>query len=110
MYSSVAARSVEIATLRAIGFRPDSVVLSVLTEAFLLAALGAILGTVIVWLLFSGNVISTKLGAGRVITRLSLQSSLVALGMLWALAISVVGGSFPAVRAARVSVVEALRG
>lgn len=109
MYSSVAVRSVEIATLRAIGFRPDAVVIAVLTEALFLALLGAILGTVIVWLLFSGNAISTKFGAGRAITRLSLEPSLIALGMLWALAISLVGGLFPAVWAARVPVVEALR-
>jgi putative ABC transport system permease protein len=109
MYSSVAARSIEIATLRAVGFRPNSVVMAVLTETLLLAVLGAILGTAIVWLLFSGNAISTKAGAGRVITQLRLGPSLVALGMVWAVAISIVGGLLPAVRASRLSIVEALR-
>jgi putative ABC transport system permease protein len=109
MYSSVAARNVEIATLRAVGFRPNSVVIAVLTEALLLAILGAILGTAVVWLLFSGNAISTKVGAGRVITQLRLAPSLIMLGMIWAVSISIAGGLFPAVRASRVPIVEALR-
>jgi putative ABC transport system permease protein len=109
MYSSIAARNVEIATLRAVGFRPNSVVVAVLTEALFLAVLGAILGTAVVWLLFSGNAISTKVGAGRVITQLRLGPSLVLLGMIWAVAISIAGGLFPALRASRLPIVEALR-
>jgi putative ABC transport system permease protein len=109
MYSSVAVRSIEIATLRAVGFRPDAVVIAILTEALLLAVLGAVLGTAVVWLLFNGHAISTKVGAGRVITQLRLAPSLILLGMIWAIAISIVGGIFPAVRAARLPVVEALR-
>jgi len=109
MYSSVAVRSVEIATLRAVGFKPDAVVIAILTEALFLAVLGAILGTAIVWFLFSGHAITTKVGAGRVITQLRLAPSLILLGMIWAIAISIVGGIFPAVRAARLPIVEALR-
>jgi putative ABC transport system permease protein len=109
MYSSVAVRSVEIATLRAIGFRPDSVVIAILAEALFLAVLGAVLGTAVVWFLFSGHAISTKAGAGRVITQLRLAPSLILLGMIWAVAISLVGGIFPAVRASRLPIVEALR-
>ena len=109
MYSSVAARSVEIATLRAVGFRPNSVVLAVLTEALFLSILGALLGTAVVWALFSGHAISTKAGAGRVITQLRLGPSLIMLGMAWAVAISILGGLFPALRASRLPIVEALR-
>jgi putative ABC transport system permease protein len=109
MYSSVAARNVEIATLRAVGFGPNAVVAAVLTEALFLAILGAAFGTAVVWLLFSGNPISAKVGAGRVITQLRLGPSLVMLGMIWAVAISMAGGLFPAVRASRLPIVEALR-
>ena len=109
MYSSVAARNAEIATLRAIGFRPGAVVAAVLTEALFLAILGAVLGTAVVWLLFNGNAISTKVGAGRVITQLKLGPNLMMLGMIWAIGISIVGGLFPALQAARLPIVEALR-
>ena len=109
MYSSVAARHVEIATLRAVGFRPTSVAVAVLTEALLLAVLGAILGTVVVWLLFAGNPISTQFGAGRVITQLQLGPALLMLGMVWAIAISTLAGLFPAIRASRQPIAEALR-
>jgi putative ABC transport system permease protein len=109
MYSSVAVRGVEIATLRAVGFRADAVVMAVLTEALFLAILGAILGTAVVWLLFSGHAIGTQVGAGRVMTKMRLGPSLILLGMIWAIAISIVGGIFPAVRASRLPIAEALR-
>ena len=65
--------------------------------------------TAVVWLLFSGNAISTKVGAGRVITQLRLGPSVVMLGLIWAVVISIVGGLFPALRASRLPIVEALR-
>src|SRR4029079_8172523 len=63
LYSAVAVRTAEIATLRAIGFGPSGVVVSVLAEALLLSLLGALLGAAVAWLLFNGNLLST--GGGQ---------------------------------------------
>jgi putative ABC transport system permease protein len=110
MYSAVSVRSREIATLRAIGFGASAVVLSVLIEAILLSVMGALIGAGLAWLFFNGNVVST-LGSNftQVVFRLSVSPSLVVLGILWACAIGLIGGLFPAIRAARLPVATALR-
>jgi putative ABC transport system permease protein len=111
LYSAIAARTEEIATLRAIGFGPSGVVVSVLAEALLLSLLGALLGAVVAWLLFNGNALST--GGGEfnsdVSFRLLIGPSLFAVGIVWACAIGFLGGLLPAIRAARLPVAVALR-
>ncbi len=110
MYAAVAARAREIATLRAVGFRNGPVVLSVMLETLLLAALGGILGGLVTWLLFNGYTAST-LGANfsQVVFQFRVTPHLLWNGLKWALAIGLVGGLFPAVRAARLPVTTALR-
>jgi len=111
LYSAVAARTAEIATLRAIGFGPSGVVVSVLAEALLLSLLGALLGAAVAWLLFNGNALST--GGGEfnsdVSFRLLVGPSLFAVGIVWACVIGFLGGLLPAIRAARLPVAVALR-
>jgi putative ABC transport system permease protein len=111
LYSAVAARTAEIATLRAIGFGPTGVVVSVLTEALLLSLLGALLGAAVAWLLFNGNALSTGGGEfnSEVAFRLLVGPSLVGVGIVWACVIGLVGGLLPAIRAARLPVAVALR-
>jgi putative ABC transport system permease protein len=112
MYSAVSARSLEIATLRALGFGATSVVISVFAEALLLSLLGAVLGTIAAWVFFDGNVISTSAGGNgisQLVFALTLTPALIVLGIVWACAIGLVGGLFPAVRAARLPVAQALR-
>jgi putative ABC transport system permease protein len=110
MYSAVSVRSREIATLRAMGFGSAAVVLSVLIEAMLLSVMGALIGAGLAWLFFNGNVVST-LGSNftQVVFRLAVSPALVVLGVLWACAIGLLGGLFPAIRAARLPVATALR-
>jgi putative ABC transport system permease protein len=110
MYSAVSVRSREIATLRAIGFGASAVVLSVLIEAMLLSVIGALIGAGLAWVFFNGNVVST-LGSNftQVVFRLAVGPSLVVLGIVWACVIGLVGGLFPAIRAARLPVATALR-
>jgi putative ABC transport system permease protein len=110
MYSAVSVRSREIATLRAIGFGASAVVLSVLIEAMLLSVVGALIGAGLAWAFFNGNVVST-LGSNftQVVFRLAVDPALVVLGVVWACAIGLVGGLFPAIRAARLPVATALR-
>jgi putative ABC transport system permease protein len=105
LYASVDSRRREIATLRAIGFGGKPVVIAVLVEGMLLALPGAFLGAAIAWLLFNGNVVST---AG-LIFKLKVTPHLLVVSVLWALAIGLIGGSLPALRAARLSVAAALR-
>src|SRR5260221_13046288 len=63
MYSAVAARGLEIATLRAIGFGALPVLLSVMFEALLLSLLGGIIGASLCWLFFNGHSVTTLGGA-----------------------------------------------
>jgi putative ABC transport system permease protein len=111
MYSAVSARSREIATLRAIGFGPVSVVISVFVEALLLALVGGSLGALAAWVMFNGHSVDTLGGGfgGQLIFDLAVTPALVAIGIVWACAIGVVGGLFPAIRAARLPVATALR-
>jgi putative ABC transport system permease protein len=109
MYSAVSARSVEIATLRAIGFGAGGVVTSVLVEALLLALLGAAIGAVVATVLFNGNSISLGGTTGSLVAEMRVTPVLLGAGIVWACAVGLVGGLFPAIRAARLPVATALR-
>jgi putative ABC transport system permease protein len=112
MYSAVSARALEIATLRAIGFGAASVVFSVFAEALVLSLLGAIIGCAAAWVFFDGNIINTSVGGGgisQLVVALTLTPALIVLGIVWACVIGLIGGLFPAMRAARLPVAQALR-
>jgi len=113
MYSAVSTRSVEIATLRAIGFSGSAVVVSVFVEASLLALAGAALGVLLVYAGFDGRVVSTvgdTVGNNpQLVYALSVTPALMATGVALACVIGLAGGLFPAVRAARLAVAVALR-
>ncbi|HEY0943325.1 MAG TPA: ABC transporter permease [Steroidobacter sp.] len=110
MYSAVSARLQEIATLRALGFGPTAMVMSVLAEALVLALIGGVIGALLAWLFFNGNTASTSGGGlGQMVFELSVSPGLMILGIVWACFIGVLGGLFPAVRAARLPVALALR-
>jgi putative ABC transport system permease protein len=111
MYTVVAARAVEVATLRAIGFRGGAVLMSVLFEAMILALIGAALGTLVAWAVFQGNDVSA-LNPGsftQLVFHLSITPLIVAQGVVLALAIGLIGGLLPALRAARSPIVAGLR-
>ena len=110
MYSAVAARGLEIATLRAIGFGAVPVLLSVMIEALLLSLLGGVIGAALAWLFFNGHTVSTLGGAfAQVVFQLTVTRALIITGIVWACLIGLLGGFFPALRAARLPVAEALR-
>lgn len=104
MYGAVRARTREIGTLRAIGFGATPVVVSVLAEAALLGAIGALLGAAIAWLIFDGRDMWVW-GAFR----LHVSPALWALGLVWALITSLAAGLPPALRAGGLPPSEALR-
>jgi putative ABC transport system permease protein len=109
MYSAVAARARETATLRAIGFNRVPVVVSVLLETMALAVLGGIGGALIAWTVFDGFTASTLANASQLMFEFEVSPSLLWEGLKWALAIGFVGGVFPAVRAARMPIISGLR-
>jgi putative ABC transport system permease protein len=110
MYAAVSARTREIATLRAIGFRGGPVVVSVMMETMLLALAGGVAGALIAWLLFrhfSASTMGPNFSA--VVFAFRVTPGLMGEGLKWALAIGFLGGLFPALRAARMPVTEGLR-
>ena len=109
MYAAVSTRSVEIATLRALGFGSAGIVFSVVVEALALALLGAAAGSAIAWALFSGDTITIGGGNGTIITTFAITPATLGTGMAWAGAVAIVGALFPAIRAARLPLASALR-
>lgn len=111
MYAAVATRTVEIATLRALGFGSLPVVISVLLEALLLAVVGALLGGALAYLFFNGYSVSTLnfQTFSQVAFAFRVSFELLVQGVIFACVIGLVGGLFPAVRAARMPIADALR-
>jgi putative ABC transport system permease protein len=109
MYAAVSSRSVEIATLRALGFGSVGIVVSVVVEALTLALIGAALGSAIAWVLFSGDSISIGGGNDTLIATLAITPSTLVTGLLWAGGVGLFGALFPAIRAARLPLATALR-
>ncbi len=112
MYSAVATRTVEIATLRALGFGNAPVVISVMIEAVALAILGGALGASISYLAFNGYTASTLNNASfsQIAFAFAVTPEIIATGLVWALGLGTVGGLFPALRAAWMPITAALRG
>ncbi len=110
MYSAVSARTVEIGTLRALGFGRLPVIASVMAESMVLSMLGGGIGSLVAYGLFNGYSVST-LGGGftQVAFNFAVTPGLLLQGLSWALAIGFIGGLLPAVRAARLPVTAALR-
>jgi putative ABC transport system permease protein len=111
MYSSVSVRGKEIATLRALGFGPMSVLISTMVESTLLAFVGGALGGAAAFLVFNGFQVSTLNGASfsQVVFDFAVTGDLLVDGLYVALVIGAFGGLFPAIRAARLPVAQALR-
>ena len=111
MYTAVATRSREIATLRALGFNSLAVVTSVLAESLGLAAMGGVLGGLAAYAAFNGYQTSTInfQTFSQVAFAFRVTPSLLLLGLAYALVMGFVGGLMPAVRAARLPISSALR-
>jgi putative ABC transport system permease protein len=109
MYSSVSARSVEIATLRAIGYGRIAAFAGTLWESMILSVIGGIVGVAAAALIFDGYSAST-LGANftQAVFTFSVTPALCVSALVLALAIGALGGIFPAVRAARQPIVGML--
>jgi putative ABC transport system permease protein len=111
MYTAVSTRSREIATLRALGFNATSVVVSVLVEALTLGAIGGVIGGVAAYLAFNGYQTSTMnfQTFSQVAFAFQVTPQLLGMGLVYSLLMGLVGGLFPAIRAARLPIPSALR-
>jgi putative ABC transport system permease protein len=111
MYSAVANRTREIATLRALGFGSGPVVISVLAEATILSLIGGLAGGLLAWAAFDGYQTATMnwQSFSQVAFAFAVTPSLLARAMIYALVMGLLGGFAPAIRAARLPVVTALR-
>lgn len=110
MYAAIGARTREIGTLRALGFRRRHIYLSFLFESVVLSLLGGAVGGL---LSLSYNLISTGTFGGNTFAEVAFQfrvtPSLIATGMFFALVMGILGGLLPARLAARKPVLDALR-
>jgi putative ABC transport system permease protein len=111
MYTAVAARARETATLEALGFGGSAVMISVMLEALLLSFVGGILGAIGAYLAFDGYRSATMNWQtfSQVAFAFDVTPSLMIGAIIYALFIGLVGGFFPAIRAARLPVAIALR-
>jgi putative ABC transport system permease protein len=111
MYSSVAARAREIATLRALGFGRGAVVVSVMLESIVLALLGGAAGAALAYLVFNGFQAATVnwQSFSQVTFAFAVTPLLLIVGIVLATVIGLFGGLLPAIRAAYIPIAVALR-
>jgi putative ABC transport system permease protein len=111
MYSAVAARGPEIATLRALGFQGGPVLVSVMAESLLLALLGGVIGGGLAYVVANGYQTATMnwQSFSQVAFELTVTPRLLAGGIAYALAMGLCGGLFPAIRAVRRPIAVGLR-
>lgn len=111
MYSAVAGRTREISTLRALGFGRGPVVASVMMESIVLSLAGGALGALAAYLLFDGYRASTMnfQTFSQVTFSFKVTPQLLGIAVVFATVIGLVGGLFPAIRAARLPIASGLR-
>ncbi|RPI63307.1 MAG: FtsX-like permease family protein, partial [Ignavibacteriales bacterium] len=110
MYSAVANRTVEIGTMRSLGFSRRSILTAFLFEALLTSLVGGIIGLFIASFLqfFSISTLNWN-SFSELAFSFSLSPSIIISSLIFALVMGVLGGFFPSVRAARLNIVKALR-
>jgi putative ABC transport system permease protein len=111
MYSAVSARTREIATLRALGFGRGAVVVSLMIESLLLALIGGAIGGSLAYVAFNNFHTSTMnwQSFSQIAFAFRVTPELLVRGVVWAALIGLIGGLFPAIRAARLPIAAALR-
>lgn len=111
MYSAVAARTREIATLRALGFGTMPVIFSVLVESIVIALIGGAIGAAIAYLAFDGFTAATMnfQTFSQIAFTFAVTPALLTQAIIWATALGLFGGIFPAIRAARLPIASGLR-
>jgi putative ABC transport system permease protein len=110
MYGAVANRTVEIGTLRALGFYRRSILIAFLTESFVLSLSGGVLGVTLASLLQFFTISTLNFGSfSELAFSFALSPSIMAMSIGFALLMGLIGGFLPALRAARLDIIHALR-
>jgi len=110
MYAAVANRTVEIGTLRALGFPRRSILAAFLAESLLLSLMGGGAGLILASSLSTLTVSTTNFATfSELAFKFSLSSSIVVESIAFSLIMGFLGGFLPAARAARQNIVQALR-
>jgi putative ABC transport system permease protein len=111
MYAAVGSRTREIGTLLAIGFTPGSVLRSFVIESLLIAGLGGVIGAILAFLVSNGRSTGTTNwdSFSEITFKVAVTPQIVLAGIVFALVMGLIGGFFPARRAARLPVAEAVR-
>ena len=110
MYASVASRTAEIGTLRALGFSRAAILVAFLGEALLLGLIGGVAGVIAASAMQALSISTTNFQTfAEIAFSFTLTPGIVAASLVFALAMGFIGGFLPAARAARMKIVDALR-
>ena len=110
MYAAVANRTVEVGTLRALGFSRRSILIAFLTESLFIALLGGVIGIVLASLLQFISISTLNFNSfSEIAFSFALSPSIVIWTLVFAALMGFFGGFLPSVRAARLNIVNALR-
>ncbi|MGH8292429.1 MAG: ABC transporter permease [Gammaproteobacteria bacterium] len=109
MYANVASRMQDIATLRALGFARLPILFTVILEGIVLGLVGGVVAAVIAYLVFNGYQASTNTNGAMMAFSFAVTPELIVTALVLALVMGFIGSLFPAIRAARLPVAQALR-
>jgi ABC-type lipoprotein release transport system permease subunit len=110
MYASVSNRTVEIGTMRSLGFRRRSILTAFLIESVMLALIGGGAGIALASFMSFLRISTVNFGTfSELAFGFALSPSIILSTLIFSVAMGIVGGFFPAIRAARLNIVNALR-
>jgi len=110
MYASVASRTGEIGTLRALGFSRGAILTAFLGEALLLGLLGGVVGLIAASMMQALSISTTNFQTfAEIAFSFTLTPKIIGVSLIFALIMGFIGGFLPAARAARMKIVDALR-
>lgn len=110
MYAAVANRTIEVGTLRALGFRRKSILIVFLIESLVIAITGGVIGIFLASFLQFFNISTLNFQSfSELAFSFSLSPSIIVTSLIFAIIMGIVGGFLPSVRAARLKIVDALR-